>query len=110
MDSFAVSFARNDEIHFLIDDDPALAWLRTCDVSAYQRLFVYIDSNVEKIWGGKVRQALEAHGKRVFWLGVPPSETSKSLAWYPTALQFLEEQGAGRFDLVLAIGGGIVID
>ena len=110
MDSFAVSFARSDEIRFLIDDDPALAWLRTCDLSAYQRLFVYIDSNVRRIWGEKIAAGLAAHGKDVFWLEVPPEESSKSLAWYPTALAFLEERGAGRFDLVVAIGGGIVID
>jgi 3-dehydroquinate synthetase len=110
MQSFAVSFERTDEIRFLIDDDPALMWLREFDASAYQRIFVYVDGNVRKRWGGAIAPALEAHGKQVFWLDVPPEEQSKSLAFYPTALAFLEERGAGRFDLVVAIGGGIVLD
>ena len=110
MESFAVSFERTDEIRFFIDDDPELAWLREFDASGFQRIFVYIDANVRRRWGAKLTAALEAHGKQVFWLDVPSEESSKSLAFYPTALAFLEAQAAGRFDLVVAIGGGIVID
>jgi 3-dehydroquinate synthase len=110
MKSFAVSFERTDGIQFLIDDDPELAWLGSFDSSSYQRMFVYIDANVRRTWGSRIVAALEKHGKEVFWLDVAAEESSKSLAFYPTALAFLEEHAAGRFDLVVAVGGGIVID
>lgn len=110
MKSIAVSFERTDQIRFLLDDDPHFTWIRTFDSSEYQRLFVYIDANVKKIWGHALAQALEAHGKEMFWLEIEPVESSKSLSFYPTAVAFLEEHGAGRFDLVVAIGGGIVLD
>lgn len=110
LNTFTVSFERTDTIQFVVDDDPKLEWLQTFDSSPYQRLFVFIDSNVRRIWGPRLDGAFREHGKQVFWLEIAPDESSKSLDFYPTVLAFLEEHGAGRFDLVLAVGGGIVVD
>ena len=110
MTSFDVSFERTDTIRFLLDDDPALAWLRTFEGSSYKRFFVFIDANVERLWGAQIRSGLEAHAQPTFWHVVEPEEASKSLAYYPTALSFLEDGGAGRYDLVIAVGGGVVLD
>ena len=106
----AVTFERKDTIEFLLDDDPTLEWLRTFDSGGHQRIFVFVDANVRRIWGERLEAALGSHAATVFWHEVEPAESSKSVSYYPTALEFLEGHGAGRFDLVMAIGGGIVID
>ena len=105
-----VSFERTDTIEFLLDDDAELTWLRTVDLGRYQRLLVFIDANVSRLWGERLAAALATHGKDTFWHVVEADETSKSLSYYPTALAFLEAHGAGRYDLVVAIGGGVVCD
>ncbi len=110
MQRIDVSFERRDSVEFLLDDDPDLGWVGAFDMSAYGRCFVFIDANVRRIWGDRLERQLERHGKPVHWLAIEPAESSKSLAFYPTALAFLESHGAGRYDLVIAIGGGIVID
>ncbi len=110
MQELVASFRRKDEIKFLLDDDPDLAWLGQFDSGAYDRLFVFIDTNVRKQWGDVIRRCLEQHGKRIYWRSVRPREASKSLTDYPAAVSFLESKKCGRFDLVLAIGGGIVMD
>jgi 3-dehydroquinate synthetase len=110
MQNISVAFEQIDRIEFVLDDDPDLTWIGDFDASRYQRMFVYIDTNVRRIWGDRIEAALARHGQQVFWFEVEPLESSKSLAFYPTALAFLEGEGAGRYDLVVAIGGGIVID
>ena len=105
-----VSFEHRDSIHFVLDDDATLEWVGTFDASRFQRIFVFIDANVQKIWGERLFAQFARHRKPVFRLTVEPTESSKSLGYYPTALQFLEGNGANRYDLVIAIGGGIVLD
>jgi 3-dehydroquinate synthetase len=41
---------------------------------------------------------------------VQAREDSKSLDFYPKLVRFLEEHRCTRFDLVLAVGGGVVLD
>ena len=106
----SVSFRSRDDIEFLLDDDPQLSWLGQFDGSHYDRLFIFIDMNVRKQWGQTIRDHLRCHGKRIYWYSVKPQESSKSLDAYPGAISFLEKNNCGRFDLVLAIGGGIVMD
>jgi len=110
MEELAVSFKRKDEIRFVLDDDSQLSWLGKFDSSRYDRFFVFIDSNVRRIWGASIGDQLALHGKRVFWRSIKPREQSKSLSDYPDAISFLESKKCGRFDLVLGIGGGIVMD
>lgn len=106
----SVSFDRRDTIDFVLDADPSMAWLRTFDSRKYERFFVFVDTVVDELWGSLLVDAFAAHGKPVFWHRVVATEDSKSLAYYPTALGFLEEHGAGRYDLVIAVGGGVVTD
>jgi 3-dehydroquinate synthetase len=110
MQRIDVSFERTDSIQFLLDSDPSLNWISTIDSAAGQRFFVYIDANVQRLWGDRILEQLSRAGRETHWFTVEPTEASKSLGFYPTALSFLETHGAGRYDLVIAIGGGIVID
>ncbi len=108
--SMSVTFERRDTIEFVLDADPGMTWLHGFDSRRYERFFVFIDSVVEELWGPVLAEGLAAHGKPTFWHRVTATEEAKSLAYYPTALGFLEMHGAGRYDLVLAIGGGVVTD
>jgi 3-dehydroquinate synthase len=72
--------------------------------------FVLIDKGVQRVWGEKINEQLRAHGKEIFTLEIEPTEASKSISYYPTVVGFLEENICNRYDLVIGIGGGIVID
>jgi len=110
MNKISTTFESKDTVDFIIDDNADLEWLSSISDSSYDRCFVIIDENVDDIWGERIFGKLKNNGAEVFELRVKPVEESKSLSYYPVALEFLEKNRCGRFDLVIAIGGGIIID
>jgi len=105
-----VEFESIERTDFLIDDDREMAWIAEFDARPFNRFFIFIDVNVHDIWGARLFRAFQKHGKDIFVFKVEPNEKSKSLSFYPEVVSFLENHIATRYDLVFAVGGGIVID
>jgi 3-dehydroquinate synthase len=74
------------------------------------RVAVVTDSNVRRLWGDGLRDALAGAGLAPLLLEVPPGEGSKTLARADALWTGLIEAGLGRGDTVLALGGGVVGD
>ena len=110
MERESVTYTRTESIEFLIDDDPEMEWLSSFDSSAYDRFFVILDEHVQQKWGDMLLKLLKAHKKPCFSCAVPAEEATKSLAFYPRLVKFLEERRCGLGDLVIAVGGGTVLD
>ena len=104
------SFHTSNNVDFIQDDDVTMQWLSEFDSSRFERFIVFIDSHVSSSWGETVLQQLEAHQKEIIIKEIEPFETSKTITFYPEVIGFLEDVGSTRFDLVIAIGGGIVLD
>ena len=105
-----VEFQSVEKTDFLIDDDKEMKWISCFDSQKFDRFFVFIDSNVNDKWGETLFATLKKHNKEILVFHVEPEEKSKSLSLYPEVIAFFENHTATRYDLVLAIGGGIVID
>jgi 3-dehydroquinate synthase len=103
-------YKKEDEIEFIIDDDTRMSWMANFDSSGFERFFVIIDEDVSSAWGNLVLGQLKKHGKEVIVLSVKAKEYSKSLAYYPKVIGFLEKHKCNLFDLVIGIGGGIIMD
>lgn len=110
MEEKTANFSFVNKTAFLIDNDKDMQWLETFNSSSFDRFIIFIDSNVEDLWGDFLMSKFRKHKKEYFIFNVPPKEKSKSLVFYPKVVKFLEENRVSRFDIVLAIGGGIVID
>ena len=108
--SFNVTYKSENNIQFHICNDSTLKGLSEFPGKKYNRFFVIFDDNVEKIWGQKMLDQIRVHNKDVFVYKVPAIEDSKSVNYYLKLVNFLESEKCGRFDLVIAIGGGIVLD
>lgn len=90
------------------DESEALGAL--ADAIGNRTVAIITDENADGIHGERITESLAAAGKRVRKLAVPPGERSKSL---PTAMRMLDWLARGdiqRRDVLLAIGGGVVID
>jgi len=74
------------------------------------RLVVITDATVHKLYGGKLKQALEADGFTVSILEVPPGEEQKSLESAGRLYQELTAARAERTTPILALGGGVIGD
>ena len=75
-----------------------------------KKALLVTDSNVEKIYMGKIRLILESVGLDVNTVVIPAGETSKSLTEaekiYTAAIEF----GLDRKSAIFALGGGVVGD
>jgi 3-dehydroquinate synthase len=110
MKNIVTTFEAKDTVDFVVDDEASLKWLSEINQIKFDRLIVVIDKNVQNIWGEKIFNQLRKNGKEIISHEVDPCEESKSTEYYPVLVDFLEKNRGGRFDLVIAIGGGIVID
>jgi len=71
---------------------------------------VVSDETVWPLHGRALAERLEAAGKRVAVVTIPPGEASKDLATYGRVVRELAAAGIGRDGAVLALGGGVVGD
>ncbi len=107
---FETKFEQIDKVKFINTDDKNLDYLTHVSDIKYNRIFMFIDKNLKNVWGEKILANLQKTGKEIFIHEVEDSEDSKSIEYYPTAVKFLEDNLCNRYDLVIAAGGGIVID
>jgi 3-dehydroquinate synthase len=68
------------------------------------------DSNVAKIYGGRVEASLEAVGFEPFIIEIPAGEGSKSLEMLATVYDRMTEAELDRQSVVFALGGGVTGD
>ncbi len=74
------------------------------------RVFVLSDETVARLHGDTLTASLKASGLAAITKTVPPGEQSKSWQTLGEVLDWLLSQGAGRDDVLVALGGGIVGD
>lgn len=106
----STTYVRKDSIDFIIDDDKEMSWISSFESSKFDRFFIVIDKNVKKIWGKLINKRLKKHNKPTFIFEVDAFEKSKSISYYPKLVTFLEKHKCNLSDLVIVIGGGILID
>lgn len=95
---------------FLIDKSAEFARLKEMDLEPYDRIFVVIDTQVSSLYKDELFSKMCNDSKEIITFAVQAEEYSKSIDYYPQLVQFLEENTAGRYDAVVAVGGGIIID
>jgi len=110
MKSLKLEYSSKDILNFHISDDESLKWIAEFDSSKFNRIFVIADTNVMAIWGKLILRNLKCHNKELMVFYAKPNEHTKSLKFYPKILDYFEKQRCSRFDLVIAIGGGIILD
>ena len=75
-----------------------------------RRVAVVSDSNVQRLYGGRVATGLAAGGRRVSSYAVEPGEASKTLATLERVARAMVVDGVDRSSAVVALGGGVVGD
>lgn len=72
--------------------------------------FIVTDSNVARLYGRELQVALSRHKAKVGIITFPAGEPSKNIGTAATVATKLNELGADRASVVLALGGGVVGD
>jgi 3-dehydroquinate synthase len=74
------------------------------------RIFLFTDSNLEKLYAATLMQSLEQSGFGPHLYVVPAGESSKSLTQLGAIYDWLIEQQVERREAIIAFGGGVVGD
>ena len=110
MSDVVSNYEHKYETKFIIDSSEDSERIDEIGISDYDRVFIVIDENVSKLYEEKLLPKMINARQELFVHRVKPVEETKSIAYYPKLVEFFEENTAGRYDAVVAIGGGIVID
>ena len=106
-----VTYTHTYDMKFIIDPSPDFERITELGLEKYDRIFVVIDRNINALYGEKLIGAMTAGlGKEVFVHVADAVEYTKSIDYYPVLVDWLESFTAGRYDAVVAIGGGIILD
>lgn len=110
MNSITTTYTHSFSTSFIVDNDPMFSGMAEMGLDQYERLFFVIDENVATLYEEKILDKVSADQENTFIMRVKPEEHTKSIEFYPQLVEFLETHFAGRYDAVIAVGGGIVID
>ena len=75
-----------------------------------KRVFIVTDANVARLHRPALAASLDAAGISNWSIVLPPGEGQKNFAGLERLCRHLLQAGAGRGDLVLAFGGGVIGD
>ncbi len=75
-----------------------------------KKLCIVTDSNVNKLYGDELKKLLKSKCQKVCIYAFKAGEEHKTLDTVKGIYQFLIEEGFGRKDMLLALGGGVVGD
>lgn len=99
---------RSYSVHVTLDESTALDTL-TAEIGN-RRVSVVMDQTVARLHGRRILTSLGRRGVPVKSIEIPAGEQSKSLQTAYHLLDWLARSDAGRRDVLLAVGGGVVID
>ncbi len=99
---------RTYSVHVTLDEDSALETLT--DAVGNRQVSVVTDHIVDSLHAARITAALASRGVPVQSMAITAGEQSKTLRTAYQLLDWLARSDAGRRDVLLAIGGGVVID
>src|SRR5579859_3264620 len=95
-------------IHVTSDEEAALSAL--AGAIGDRMIAVITDETVDQLYAERISKWLASRGLGVHKIAIPPGERSKSLPMAYRLLDWLAQTDTRRRDVLLAIGGGVVID
>ncbi len=104
------SAERVDTYPVLVTSDSDATHRALADLAAGRQIMLITDDTVLSLHGTSLVSALQGRGISVEFVSVPPGERSKDLSVAVKLLDRLAHSSVGRRDLVVAFGGGVVIE
>ena len=104
----SVHRASTYSIHVTSDEESALSIL--AEIIGDRMIAVITDETVDKLYTEHITEWLSGRGQEVQKIVLPPGEQSKSLPTACHLLDWLAQTDIRRRDILLAVGGGAIID
>jgi len=95
-------------IHVTSDENTALKAL--AEAVGGRMVSIITDEEVDKLHAERIKQWLSGHASKVQKMVLPPGEPSKALPTACRLLDWLAQSDMRRRDILVAVGGGAIID
>ena len=104
------SITETQHVQFVIDKSNSLDKLKDIDISQFQKAIIFCDSKIKSNWWVKIEEILQKRIdiSKVFF--IEASEETKSAKNYIKLVSDLEKNKCSRDDIIIAIGGGTILD
>ena len=104
------SITETQEVSFVLDSSSGFGDLNEIDLSSYSRGIILCDESVSLDWLPKLKRMIsnQLHIEHVEF--IEAVESSKNLNSYLKLIEILESKKCSTRDLIIAIGGGVVLD
>lgn len=104
------SIIEKQEVSFVLDSSKDFEKLSLIDISIYQKTFVICDDSLKSSWWPKLKKKISTMTEVCHVEFVTSIESSKDLKSFTKLVDVLAEKNCSRDNLIIAIGGGIVLD
>ena len=104
------TFRHEYTTYFIVDDSENYKKISELNLKKYDRVFLVVDSNVLCLYKDVIINGIGMRSDNILMHVIEPTEYSKSIDYYPKLITFLANNNAGRYDAVVAAGGGVIID
>jgi len=98
------------ESKYIVDNDEDFNTLKKINFDSKDRFILLIDSNVNKIWGKKIKDSLSQNNKEIITKVLEANEFTKSISFLPEIVNYLESISCSKNDLIIGCGGGSILD
>jgi 3-dehydroquinate synthetase len=104
------AITETQEVRFILDADEDFALFEKAGLSAYRRAVVVADSGIEPLFLERVVSQISDQVPVAATRVIPAVEDSKDISHVVTLVQWLTEIKTTRADVIIAIGGGVILD
>lgn len=108
--TFKESLTESQTVTFVLDRDPAFGQLATLDLARYEKAIVFCDQALRDTWWPKLAPCLSGKIRLAAVDFLEAAEATKSLDAHVGLVQRLGELRCSRDDVIIAVGGGCVLD
>lgn len=107
--SFQRELSEKQHVIFIIDPSEDFSAIEQLKLSKYPKVFLFVDTIVFELYQNVIDKLNSMH-KQIILTKIESNENAKNISLYGEYVQILSDGACSKKDLLLAVGGGVVLD
>lgn len=107
--SIKKQLVETQSVEFIIDQNADFSGLDSLNLGEFPKIFAFIDQNIYKAYDGLIRK-ISLVNPNTTWVQIDADEEAKDISQYAQYINTLSHHKCSKKDLILAIGGGVLLD
>ena len=104
------SLITKQKVQFIIENDKYFKKFKNIDFKKYSKIFIFVDSKFYNLNKKFINLILKSSTSKFFITKIVSKENIKDLKKFEQYAKYLVDKNCSKHDLIIAIGGGTIID